>query len=113
MRSLKLYCDQLPGERLNHSVWVAINRFDPQVKGFSVSEIKKIPGVPNVVTIANDYRVVTAAQNEGKPLRQVMPATTILHDIDALAHALLGVEKHQQAYRHVHVFRRVIGALKR
>jgi pilus assembly protein CpaE len=114
MRSLKLFCEKLPQERLHHSVWVAINRYDPQLKGFSIAEIKRILGVPNVMTVANDFRAVSMALNQGKPLRQVMPATPIIRDIDALAHALLGVERHTRSpHRHVHLFGRVMGALKR
>ncbi len=114
IRALKLYCESLPRERLNHCVWVAINRYDPQLKGFTIAEIKRILGVPNVITVANDFRAVSMALNQGKPLRQVMPATPIIRDIDALAHALLGVERHTRSeHRHVHLFGRVMGALKR
>jgi pilus assembly protein CpaE len=112
IRSLKLFCEKLPEERLHHAVWVAINRYDPQMKGFSVAEIKKILGVPHVMTVTNDFRAVSMAHNQGKPLRQVMPGTPIIGDIDALAHSLLGLERHR-SHRHVHLFSRVFGALKR
>jgi pilus assembly protein CpaE len=111
IRSLQLFCRRLPEERINHSVWVAVNRYDPQLKGFSVSEIKGLLGVPNVVTIANDFRAVSMAINQGAPLRMAMPKTPIIQDIDGLTHSLLGMER-RIANGHPHLFRRVLGALK-
>lgn len=109
IRSLQAYCRRLPDERLNHGVWVAINRFNPQAKGFSVGEVKEMLGVPNVVTISNDFAAVSQAINQGRPLRQVAPKTPILHDIDAMSHALLGLER-GVANGRPHLFRRVFGA---
>jgi pilus assembly protein CpaE len=113
IRALKLFCEKLPEERLNHSVWIAINRYDPGLKGFTVADIKKILDVRNVLTVANDFRAVNMALNQGRPLRDVTPTTPILRDIDALAHALLGLERRDGSRRHVHLFGRVFGALKR
>lgn len=108
IRSLQAYCRHLPDERLNHGIWVAINRFNPQLKGFSVAEVKAMLGTPNVVTIANDFAAVNQAINQGCPLRQAAPKTPILRDIDKLSRALLG---HEQAAsgRRPHLLRRVFG----
>jgi pilus assembly protein CpaE len=110
IRSLKLYCQHLSEERLNHSVWVAINRYNPQLKGYSGREIQEMLGVPRLVTIANDFRAVSLAINHGKSLRQVMPSTPILHGIDALIHGLLGLERRKADGAH-RLFGRVLGAL--
>jgi Flp pilus assembly CpaE family ATPase len=109
IRSLKLYCQHLSEERLNHSVWVAINRYNPQLKGYTGPEIQEILGVPHLVTIANDFRAVSQAINHGKSLRQVMPSTPILHDIAALIHGLLDLERHKVNGPH-RLFGRVLGA---
>jgi pilus assembly protein CpaE len=113
IKSLKLFCESLPEERLVHSLWVVLNRYNPGLKGFTCEEIKEMLGVARVLTIANDFDAVTLAVNKGRPLRQVAPGTPILHDLDALIDDLIGRER-QHSRRNGHgFFGRIFGALKR
>lgn len=70
-----------------------INRYNPQLKGFTAAEIRDILGAPHVVTVSNDYRAVNTALNHGKPLRLVTPRPPILKDLDTLIEGLLGLQK--------------------
>jgi pilus assembly protein CpaE len=99
IRSLKFFCERFPVERLNHSLWVAINRYNPQLRGYSCPELKDLLGTPNLLTIANDYRAASRAMNQGQPLRKAAPGTPILQDLDSLIHALLGHDKKQTGNR--------------
>ncbi len=108
IRSLQAYCRHLSDERLHHGIWVAINRFNPQLKGFSVAEVKAMLGTPNIVTIANDFAAVNQAINQGCPLRRAAPKTPILRDLDKLSHALLGLDQAPSGPR-PHLLRRVFG----
>ncbi len=112
IRSMKLFCEHVPEERLNHSVWVVINRYDPHLKGFTVAEVRELLGLPNVVTVANDFRAVNTALNHGKPLRQVAPTTPIFRDLDSLIQGLLGLEPQKVQGPH-RMFGRMLGALGR
>ena len=113
IRAMKLFCERHSDERLNHSLWIVINRYNPQLKGFTAAEIQKLLGVPRLATIANDYRAVNLAINQGKPLRRVAPETPILHDLDVLIHSLLGLERRDAAQGMHRLFGRVVHALKR
>ncbi len=108
IRSMKMFCEHLPAERLNHSVWIVINRYNPQLKGFTAAEIRDILGAPHVVTVSNDYPAVNTALNHGKPLRLVTPGTPILKDLDSLIEGLLGLQKQQ-----VHSPHRMFGRMRR
>jgi pilus assembly protein CpaE len=99
IRTLKLFCEMFPEERLNHSLWVAINRYDPQLKGYTCAELREVLKTPNLVPISNDYRAVNRAINQGQPLRKAAPETRILRDLDELIHALLGLEKESSRER--------------
>jgi pilus assembly protein CpaE len=92
IRTLKLFCEMFPEERLNLSLWIAINRYNPNLKRCSSSEIKRMVGAPNVVPITNDYQSVSRAIDQGQPLRKAAPGTRILREIDGLIHSVLGVE---------------------
>ncbi len=113
IRAMKLFCERQSEERLKRSVWIVINRYNPQVKGFTGAEIKEILGVPRLATIANDFRAANLAANRGKPLRQVAPETPILDDLDALIHSLLGLEPRKAARGMHRLFGRVREALRR
>ena len=111
IRTLKLFCDALPRERIDHSLWVVMNRYDPELKGFTCEEIKQILGIPRVLTIANDFRAVSRSINQGRPLRKVVPETLILRDLDVLIHALLGLEQRPR-FKERGIFSRVFGGGK-
>jgi pilus assembly protein CpaE len=84
LKSLRLFCESLPEERLVHSLWVVLNRYNAGMKGFTCDEIKDMLGVARVLTVADDTQAVNLSINKGRPLRQVSPGTPILHDLDAL-----------------------------
>lgn len=111
IRSMKMFCDHLSAERLNHSVWVVINRYNPQLKGFTLAEIRDMLGAPHVVTISNDFRAVNMAINHGKPLRLVTPGTPILRDVDNLIEGLLGL-KGPKVHAPHRMFGRMLRALR-
>jgi pilus assembly protein CpaE len=110
MRALKLFCEMFSQERLNHSLWVAINRYNPQLKGYTRTELKGMLGIPNLVTISNDYQAAIRAINQGEPLRKAAPETPILRDLDGLIHSLFGIEK-QQSRKRKGLFGRLAKAL--
>ena len=60
IRTLKLFCEMFPEERLSHTLWVAINRYNAQLKGYSFAELKEILGTPNIIPIANDYHAANS-----------------------------------------------------
>ncbi|MGP0067472.1 MAG: CpaE family protein [Isosphaeraceae bacterium] len=97
LRAMKRFCERHSEERINHSLCVVINRYNPQLKGFTAPEIPELLGVPRLATIANDFRAVNLAINQGKPLRRVAPETPILHDLNVLIHSLLGLERRHVA----------------
>ena len=109
IRALKLFCEVFPEERLNHSLWVAVNRYNPGLKGYNCADLKEMLGTPNVVPIANDYQAAIRAVNQGKPLRKVAPETRILRDLDGLITPLLGLE--EVAERRKGLLGRVVHAL--
>ncbi|MFI5458353.1 MAG: CpaE family protein [Isosphaerales bacterium] len=92
IRSLKLFCDSLPEERLVHSVWVVLNRYHRGVKGLTCDDVKQMLGVSHVLSIANDFKAVNLSVNKGRPLRQVAPGTPILHDLRVLIHEIMSLE---------------------
>jgi pilus assembly protein CpaE len=113
IRAMKLFCERHSAERLNHSLWIVINRYNSQLKGFTATEIQELLGVPRLVTIANDFRAVNLAINQGMPLRRVVPETLILQDLDALIHTLLDLERRKAARRGGRLLGRVLDAFKR
>lgn len=113
LRALKLFCERHSDERTKHALCIVINRYNPQLKGFTAAEIQERLGVPRVATIANDFHAVNLAINLGKPLRKVARESPILHDLDVLIHALLGLERRSSAHGMHRLFGRMLHALKR
>jgi pilus assembly protein CpaE len=113
IRALKLFCSSLPEERVQHSLWVVINRYNPGVKGFTRAEITEMLGAPRVLCIANDYQSVNQAVNKGRPLRLVAPESPILRDVDELMHAVLGLDRPAAAANGKGLLGRVFHAMKR
>ncbi len=67
IRSLKLFCGSLPDERLRHSLRVVINRYNPGMKGFTRDEVQQMLGIPQVLTVANDFHAVNLSVNKERP----------------------------------------------
>jgi pilus assembly protein CpaE len=113
IRSLKSFCESLPEDRLVHSLWVVLNRYEPAMKGFSCEDIKQLLGVARVFPIAGDFPAVKIALNQGGLLRQVAPATPILRDIDRLIHEILGLDHEKGLTNGRGLFSRFLHALSR
>ncbi len=110
IRTLKLFVEMFPEERVNHSLWIAINRYNPQLKGYTCAELREMLKTPNLVPIANDFRAVNRAINHGQPLRKTAPETAILRDIHRLIHPLLGLDEGPSG-KQKGLLRRVVHAL--
>jgi pilus assembly protein CpaE len=93
IRALKALRETLPAERVVHSLWVVINRYNPDLKGFTCAEIQQMLGVPRILTVANDYNAVNLSANHGQTLREVAPSSPILRNLDGLLREILGLEK--------------------
>jgi pilus assembly protein CpaE len=112
IKSLRLVCESLSEERVVHSLWVVLNRYDPALKGFKCQDIKDMLGVARVLTISNDARAANLAVNKGRPLRLVAPGTRMLHDIDRLTYELMGTGDQPSVHLAQGFFGRVLSALK-
>ncbi len=112
LKSLRLFCESLPAERLVHSLWVVLNRYDASIKGFTCDEIKEMLGVARVLTVANDFQAVHLAASRGRPLRQVSPGTPILRDLDVLIDDIMGLDRRQSRMNGRGLFGRMLHALK-
>jgi pilus assembly protein CpaE len=113
IKSLRLFCESLPEERLVHSLWVVLNRYNPAMKGFTCDEIKDMLGVARVLTVADDPQAVNLSINKGRPLRQVSPGTPILRDLDALIDDIMGLDRRQSRTNGRGLFGRMLHALTR
>jgi pilus assembly protein CpaE len=113
IKSLRLVCDSLSEERVVHSLWVVLNRYDPAMKGFTCEDIKQNLGVARVSTITKDFHAANLAVNKGRPLRLVAPRTRMLQDLDRLMYELLGRDVHPSDHNGQGFFGRVLSALKR
>ena len=109
IRALKLFCEAFPEERLNHSLWITINRYNPTLRGYTCAELKELLGLADIVHVANDYKAAIRAINQGQPLRKVAPETPVLRDLDGLIKALFGLE--QPAKQRKRLFDRVVNVL--
>jgi len=113
LKSLKLFCESLPEERLVHSLWVVLNRYNASIKGFTCGEIKEMLGIARVLTVANDFQAVNLSLNKGRPLRQVSPGTPILRDLDVLIDDIMGLDRRQSRMNGRGLFGRMLHAMKR
>jgi pilus assembly protein CpaE len=69
---------------------VVINRFDPRLKDITLARVEEIAGQGNVMTVANDYAAVVAAENHGCLLRLESPRSGVIADIHAIARRVFG-----------------------
>ena len=90
VRSLKLIRETLSPEHVALSLWIVINRYDPNLPGFKAEEIKQLLDVPRVLTIADDLAAVNRSINQARTLRQVASNSVVLADIGSLIFELLG-----------------------
>jgi pilus assembly protein CpaE len=83
------YAREILGEAEGLRQTLLINRYDPNKEGFAVNHLQRLLRTPQLVTVANDYHAVSAALNEGRPLRVHAPASRALADISRLATMLI------------------------
>jgi pilus assembly protein CpaE len=111
MRAMSLIRDTL--DRVTNALPQAlvINRYDPHVPGFSSRDLERVLKVSRVQTIATDP-AVTAAVNNGRPLRLEAPRSPALANINTLAGCLLGTNDSAQPEKHNRaMFRRALRAI--
>jgi pilus assembly protein CpaE len=113
IKSLKSFCESLPEERMVHSLWVVLNRYNPGIKGFTCEEIKQALGVARVFPIVNDLHAVNLSVNNGRPLRQVAPRTPILVELNHLIHDIMGLDHPIASTNGRGLFGRMLHSLKR
>jgi pilus assembly protein CpaE len=112
IRAVKLICDRLACETTFATPHLVINRYNPRLKGFTLDELAKLLSVSRLSGIASDEAAVTAAVNNGRPLRQEAPQSRALADIDALGEILaVGERIAQPSYeKNGNVFGRLVRA---
>jgi pilus assembly protein CpaE len=113
IKSLKLFCETLSEERVVHSLWVVLNRYDPSTKGFTCEDVKEMLGIARVLTITNDFHAANLAVNKGRPLRVVAPGTRMLQDVDRLMYDIFGRDGLPAEQNGHGFFGRMFSALKR
>jgi pilus assembly protein CpaE len=59
-----------------------INKYDPNVKGYSAQALSELLKIPNVMTIESDSTTVNGALNRGYPWRVHAPGSKVLHELD-------------------------------
>jgi len=87
---------------------IIVNRYQPQLRGFSADELAQHLHVPKVVTIANDAAAVAAAIDLGQALRQHAPNSRALADITAVIRPLLDLR--ERPAQDPSLFQRVVRA---
>jgi Flp pilus assembly CpaE family ATPase len=111
MRAMSLIRDTLDRVTSALPQCLVINRYDPQLPGFSSRDLERVLKVSQVHPVGNDPAVSTAVNN-GRPLRLEAPRCQALADINALAGCLLGIDEHAQPEKHnVAMFRRALRAI--
>jgi pilus assembly protein CpaE len=89
IRALQMIHENL-GEKPHHMV---LNRYDPDLPGFNVERLKQMLHVDEIFTITSDYASVSAAVNQGLPLRLKEPRCKVLSDITHIAQKLVPIEE--------------------
>lgn len=113
IKSLRVFCESLPEERLVHSLWIVLNRYNPGMKGFTCDEVKDMLGVARVLTVADDPQAVQLSVARARPLRQVAPGTPILRDLGAAIDDIMGLDRRQARTNGRGLFGRMLHALTR
>lgn len=107
IRSLQMIHESL-GDKPHKMV---LNRYDPDLPGFGVDRLKQMLHVDEIFTIVSDYGAVSAAVNQGLPLRLKEPRCRVLSDIALIAQKLMPREDVKDAKRGTGVFGGLIRAL--
>jgi pilus assembly protein CpaE len=89
VRNLQLILSTFKGKGGDARCLLALNRYDPAMEGFTTRELAKLLHTPHIATLANDPARMTAAQNQGKPIRLSSPRSPVVADVDGLARVLI------------------------
>ncbi len=89
LRALDFVAKKLNQQANSKPQTLVINRYNPTKAGFSVGHLHRLLQTPELVTVRNDYAAVSAAVNEGRPLRLQAPRSPVLADIESLARTLI------------------------
>ncbi len=72
---------------------LVLNRYDPQIEGFTAEDLQKLLNLPRVLTVANDPVQVNKALNQGRPLRLSCASSRALADIETVTRTVLNLDK--------------------
>jgi pilus assembly protein CpaE len=84
IRAFQMVAEKLEGK----PVQMLLNRYDPDLPGFGLNRLKAILH-NEMMTVCSDYASVSAAVNQGLPLRLREPRCRVLQDIHQVAMRLL------------------------
>lgn len=114
VRALKLMIDSIRAGRDETGLTVVINRYDPELQGFTAQDLARLLRVPRLETVELDSAVKMAC-NQGRPLRQISPRSSALRDVQRILIQLLGVDAPVVAAAPVAgsgLFARLVGAFR-
>jgi pilus assembly protein CpaE len=107
IRNLQLMLDSL-GRRAATECILVLNRYDPNIRGFALKDLRGLMELPRVVMVRNDA-AFQEALNNGRPLRLEDKRAPALHDLEQLECLLLGIEKSPAAQGAQSSSRRTMG----
>jgi pilus assembly protein CpaE len=90
VRTLQMLTEVLGRTEGAREIRVVINKYDPDVPGFTAENLKVMLQVPTVDTVASDGKAVVAAVNAARPLETAAPRSAVRGDILRLAQHLSG-----------------------
>jgi Flp pilus assembly CpaE family ATPase len=93
IRNIQLVLDTLGRQDSGKKLHLVINRYDRKLQGFTAAELAKLLHLPGVLTVANDPTQVSAALNQGLPLREAAPNSPVLVDVKTLTRSLFDVKE--------------------
>jgi Flp pilus assembly CpaE family ATPase len=90
IRALQMLVEVLIRAGRESKAQIIVNQYDPNLTGFTATNIQAmLQGIP-VATVANDPKAVAGAVNAGKPLKVYAPRSPARDDIVRLARAITG-----------------------
>lgn len=87
IRALKMVRAMLDREACGE--FVVVNRYDARRAGFTIEQLRKPLEVARLYTVSSDCPALSAAADNGRPLRLQEPVSRPLSDIDDLSHILV------------------------
>jgi len=75
----------------SHKIEWVVNRFQKDSQ-FTVEDVKRTLAIERVVTLPNHYEAVAAAVNQGVPVEQIAPSSSIARSLRELAEHIAPAE---------------------